>query len=501
MFSLLVFSSMPPKCQNHELVAFLEERKRSARNPAAQRGGSGDRWTHIYGKAIASIRKYPLPILSGSEAQTLDGIGPFIAKLVDDFIAGKDVALHGGKRRKTGDESEGVGPNPKKTRKPSSITGTISSSSNAFPVGTYERSSYEELIGGSQDSTRETRRLKLYTPRRGTVAWSIVIAMFRRIQRHPEENVFSRRIIAQLSAEILIGVDKPASATYTGAIGTLMKHGLIEVLEDEKGSYRLTQDGKSVAQELENGMCKRDESGKQSCVDEDEQSYSQPIGVFHPDSHSHSHSHSHSQDVSKAIGDENQKGQQMAYLSEDGVCVAQKDRSMVTFKEDSLFFRVVCNSSVVNDSTWGCRLVDVEDCSNHSCQLRGLYFAGWIHDLWAPDEWDDSQFPIQPQEGDFHGICLKSRKDMYENVTRDGDRRPKKHVPPKRRTIFLYHEEESDEPNGGKEDEEEKSLDAEVDDERSDDYDDEGDDEANGGDEMQPFERFLSENAEDQLDL
>jgi hypothetical protein len=192
---------MPPKCENYELVSFLEERKRSAKNPG-HRGGSGDRWTHIYGKAIVSIRKYPLPILSGAEAQTLDGIGPFIAKLIDDFIAGKDVSTHGGKRRKTDD-----GPPLHKKRKPSSTAKAVSSSPIMFPMIAHEDAECEDTIGMDHKNTREERRSKLYKPRCGTVAWSILIAMRRRMQRIPEEDVFSRRGISQLSADVLNATD------------------------------------------------------------------------------------------------------------------------------------------------------------------------------------------------------------------------------------------------------------------------------------------------------
>jgi hypothetical protein len=92
-----------------------------------------------------------------------------------------------------------------------------------------------------------------------------------------------------------------------------MKHGLIEAIKEDKGSFRLTEDGRNVSQELNGEM--PDDDGEENGTEETAQLHPHP---------------------SKLVMHAVQRGQHMGYLSEDGACVTQKDRAMVSFKEGML---------------------------------------------------------------------------------------------------------------------------------------------------------------------
>lgn len=67
-------------CANELFVSFLLELKKEAQL-------SGSRvMVQSLTRAIASMKKYPLPLTRGSDARCLDGVGPHIAKSLDDKL-------------------------------------------------------------------------------------------------------------------------------------------------------------------------------------------------------------------------------------------------------------------------------------------------------------------------------------------------------------------------------------------------------------------------------
>jgi len=73
---------MGPKrkvCPNPLFLSWLEEWKKEA-----EEKGLNSKWT--YNKAMASIKKYPLPLRSGKEAKILENIGDGIARKLDERL-------------------------------------------------------------------------------------------------------------------------------------------------------------------------------------------------------------------------------------------------------------------------------------------------------------------------------------------------------------------------------------------------------------------------------
>jgi DNA-binding PadR family transcriptional regulator len=175
----------------------------------------GSKFAYVIKKAIASVRKYPLPITSGRQAMDLKGVGPAIANKIDQVCQ----------------------PN---------ANGPLSKENEQHNV-TNNSTTTTTTLTASTSRTKPT-----YVPGFQTSTWFVLVSfhVHRTHKSHPigskcpELSVTEVQTTAQQLCQQMKGSNAPAIGQ--SALNSLVKRGILKVRAAEHKQYRLTKEGRVV---------------------------------------------------------------------------------------------------------------------------------------------------------------------------------------------------------------------------------------------------------------
>jgi hypothetical protein len=195
---------------NPHIVACLVELEKEART----RGNDKLRLT--YKKALRSAQRYPLPLRSGEEARTLEGVGPVLAKKIDDYL---------NKR------------------------GLLQNDTNNDENASSKESSDEE-------EEKTVKKKKKYVPKFKSAAWAIIITLYRYAKNNSKPKMSKSELISASSSL----TDTPMIATggkfqYCGwsCVSSLTDKYNLVICGGRPKKFELTHDGRRLARKLHLG--------------------------------------------------------------------------------------------------------------------------------------------------------------------------------------------------------------------------------------------------------
>jgi hypothetical protein len=189
---------------NPHVVACLKELEKQARN------SRNDKLRLTYSKALRSAQKYPLPINSGQEALTLEGVGKVLAQRIDEYL------------RKQG------------------VTQNTIADTN------------------SQDSSEDEKpkKKKNYIPKFKSAAWAVLIALYRHAKNNDNPKMTKTEVISASSSltdtPMLPGGGKFQYCGWSCMSGLTDKYDLVTCGGRPK-KYELTRNGRRIARKLHVG--------------------------------------------------------------------------------------------------------------------------------------------------------------------------------------------------------------------------------------------------------
>ncbi|KAK3092910.1 hypothetical protein FSP39_008762 [Pinctada imbricata] len=247
-----------PKCPNPLFEQWLKEWREdaAAKNLKTQ---------YVYGKALKSLQKYPLPLPSGKDCKMLENFGDKMCKMLDDRLQ-KHIAQYGSATpvaNESSDDSDDVIPSclprvpqPRSTSRPTnpsnqrvaidiSDSDSDTASSNRQPDLQPKK---KRQRSGSSGRGRE------YIPAYRSGPYAILITLYRNQQTPDSRSYMTKSELiseAQPLADTSFSLADPGSRyTAWSSMGSLIKKGLV-IKESSPAKYSLTDAGCELAHKLE----------------------------------------------------------------------------------------------------------------------------------------------------------------------------------------------------------------------------------------------------------
>ncbi|XP_013385302.1 crossover junction endonuclease MUS81 isoform X2 [Lingula anatina] len=231
-------------CPNPLFVQWLTE----WRDEAAEKGWKSQ---YTYGKALKTLKKYPLGVSSGKDCKFLENFGDKICKMLDDKLS-KHIALYGTTAAvPTGESSSQPLPTgpcaDKKAR------------SRSPEVEVNEGLSYEQPAdipaheGLKRRQLSEVRGQREYIPQFRSGAYALLVTLYRNMQQVNSRGYMTKLELireAQPLADKSFTIPDPGGRyTSWSSMGTLINK-LLVVKESSPAKYRLTEAGCELAHRL-----------------------------------------------------------------------------------------------------------------------------------------------------------------------------------------------------------------------------------------------------------
>lgn len=195
---------------NPHIIACLTELEKEARLKGI------DKLRLTYSKALRSAQRYPLPLRSGQEARTLEGVGPVLAKKIDDYLNKFGLLEH-------------------------------ANDNDTHPSSDQEKD--------QQPTKRKTT--KKYVPKFKSAAWAIVITLYRHSKNNSNPKMTKSDLIAAAASltdtpMLLNGGGKFQYCGWSCMSGLIDKYGLVHCGGRPK-RFELTHSGRRLARKLHIG--------------------------------------------------------------------------------------------------------------------------------------------------------------------------------------------------------------------------------------------------------
>ncbi|XP_063043046.1 crossover junction endonuclease MUS81 isoform X3 [Engraulis encrasicolus] len=250
-----------PSCPNPLFLQWLTE----LRDQAVEKGKNSH---FVYQKAIHSLKKYPLPLMSGKEANILQNFGPGICKILDKRLEqyyqdnGPDAPIHS---------------------LPSGVKHYVPDSNNL--ESSKASTSAKELSGssGGQNKSRPKKaaepkkarggpKKRNYVPQKGSGGYAVLLTLYRHSQV-PGNNGFMFKNELMVDAQPLClksftVPDLGSKYTAWSSVSTLTKRELV-LKTHSPARYCLTELGQTVAEQLESE--EREEVNEEEEEEEEEE--------------------------------------------------------------------------------------------------------------------------------------------------------------------------------------------------------------------------------------
>jgi len=225
---------MGPKrkvCPNPLFLSWLEEWKKEA-----EEKGLNSKWT--YNKAMASIKKYPLPLRSGKEAKILENIGDGIARKLDERL---------NKHLQNGGDMSDLHPkfpldaaSPVKRRKKKSVE-----NDDIAPVAPF-----------SPDAQFRKANSRKYIPKFRSGAYALIITLYEECQKASYVGYMGKNELQQVSQHLcdksMTMADAGSHYTAWSSMGTLVEKGYV-IKKSSPAKYYITDTGCALAHQLLQG--------------------------------------------------------------------------------------------------------------------------------------------------------------------------------------------------------------------------------------------------------
>ncbi|XP_031549112.1 crossover junction endonuclease MUS81-like isoform X2 [Actinia tenebrosa] len=205
-------------CPNPLFLKFLQE----WRDEAREKGRTN--LQHAYHKAFSSIQKYPLPLRNGQEAMILEGIGPNIAKKLDEALASYQ-------------ENSGL-----------EVYEVLSVQTTADPP-----QETEKPVKDNQTKKKVQKKPTEYAPGYRTGAYALLLTLHKHHQNADYPGFMSKDELqkkAQLLSDKSFTLPDPGCRyTAWSSMSTLIKKGLV-IKTSNPAKYSLTPDGSNMAEKI-----------------------------------------------------------------------------------------------------------------------------------------------------------------------------------------------------------------------------------------------------------
>ncbi|XP_033734849.1 crossover junction endonuclease MUS81-like [Pecten maximus] len=246
-----------PACANPLFLQWLTEWREEA-------AGKGLKTQFVYGKAIKSLKSYPLPLATGKDCKMLDNFGDKTCKLIDEKLA-EHIELNG---CVVPPEPVDV-PRKAKSKKtnhtvPSNST-HLGNNSRPVPVVTATGSVNLTNVPGDEDLTVTPPPKRIarprsksgegdYIPAYRSGGYAIMLALYRDTQDPGSRGYLSRadliRKAQPLADKSFTVPDAGCRYTSWSSMGTLIKKALV-IKESNPAKYSITDAGCELAHKLE----------------------------------------------------------------------------------------------------------------------------------------------------------------------------------------------------------------------------------------------------------
>ncbi|OXA59739.1 Crossover junction endonuclease MUS81 [Folsomia candida] len=221
---------------------------------------------YVYGKAISSLRKYPLLLPNGKACLILEYFGPSIAKMIDRRMQQENMSLDDGSQGFEDLADSQVDPYKKVAKKRQKKDGPSANSS---------QSQDDDDLDGSQGPAKVTKLQKrggrTYVPGQRTGPYALLVALGLRESKPGYRGYMTKTELVQESqphCESSMSRSEVAGGNYTAwnSMSTLVNKGLVRK-EGNPTKYLLSTEGRELASKLlqvDFGLKNSDENGSQS---------------------------------------------------------------------------------------------------------------------------------------------------------------------------------------------------------------------------------------------
>lgn len=235
----------PKSCPNPLFLKWLEQWRDEAKSKESK-------LQYVYSKAITSLKKYPLPLESGKEAVLLEGIGPSIAKKLDEELEKHQSNLV---YNANTEGPSGLKESEHFVGEDNFLNLRVPPPCSAMPILTTSNSCSVHPDDVAEPKPKKKRKSinREYIPAYRSGPYAMIITLFKASERSGYKGYMIKREIqleAQPLSETSFAVPEPDSHyTAWSSMSTLVKKGLV-VKAGNPARYHLSDSGNVLAEKL-----------------------------------------------------------------------------------------------------------------------------------------------------------------------------------------------------------------------------------------------------------